>query len=321
MKKLLVASLVALLSLPLICQANPRRLTIATAGTAGALYPMGVALAQVITQKAPGFAASAEASAGSLENLRNLARGQVEWGISQNEVAQMAHAGQDQWKGRPIKGLRSLFGTLVSWVQIFAPADSPVKGVADLAGRKVGVGAPGSGGEQAARRVLAFHGLTYDKIQAQFMSNRDMVAALKDGALDAFIITHPLRSAALMDLTTGFKVKMLPVADPAFYKKHPYYSRRTIPAGTYQGVDQAVETPTSRIVMYTSTQAGLSPDEVHDLLAVIWQNAEAWTKVHPAVKAHTSLAQALEGVRVPLHPGAARFYREKGLNIPADLLP
>jgi len=320
MKRILLASLCLCLALAVPAWAGPKRITIATAGTAGALYPMGVAMAETINRHAKGFAASAEASAGSLQNLRNLAAGKVDWGISMNEAAYLAYHGLDKWRGRPVKEIRSLFGTLISWLQIFAPADSPLKTVADFKGRRIGLGAPGSGGEQAARRVLAYYGLSYQDIKPEFMSNPEMVAALKDGTLDAFIITHPLRSAALMDLTSSFKVKLIPVADPGFYRKYPYYTMRQIPAGTYPGVKQAVPTPTNRVNMYVSTRSGLSADDVYALLKAVWDHADEWRGVHPAVKRYTTLKDALVAIKVPLHPGAVRFYRERGFTIPARLL-
>jgi TRAP transporter TAXI family solute receptor len=300
--------------------AGVKRISIGTAGTAGALYPMGVAMAQAINRHVPGFKASAEASAASLENIRNLAQGKVDWAISQNEIAFLAYNGRGVYKGRAVKSLRSLFGTLISWAQIFAAASSPFKSVRDLKGKRVGVGAPGSGGERTARMILSYYGLSYKDIKPVFMSNTEMVAALKDGTIDAFIITHPLRSAALLDLTTSFKVKMIPVADPGFYKKYPFYTMRLVPVGVYRNVNKPVPTPTSRVVMYTSTRAGLTTAQVYALLKGVWEHSGEWTGTHPAVKKYTTLKDAVKGLAIPLHPGAVKFYREKGLKIPAALI-
>jgi len=297
-----------------------QRISIGTAGTAGALYPMGVAMAQTISRHVLGFKASAEASSASVENLRNLAQGEVDWAISQQEVAYLAYNGKGKYQGRALTSLQSLFGTLISWAQIFAPADSPLKSVADFKGKRIGVGAPGSGGERAAKAILDYYGLSYQDLTPEFMGNTEMVAALKDGTLDAFIITHPLKSAALMDLTTSFKVKMIPVADAGFYQKHPYFTRREVPAGVYANVDAAVPTPTSRVVMYTDQAAGLSAEAVYQLLRGIWEHSGEWSGSHPAVKKYTTLPDAVKGLTIPLHPGAARYYQEKGLAVPAELI-
>ncbi len=300
--------------------AGDRRISIGTAGTAGALYPMGVAMAETINRHVPGFKASAEASSASLENIRNLAQGDVDWAISQNEVAFQAFNGQGDYEGRAVPSLRSLFGTLISWVQIFTAADSPIKDLKDFNGKRIGVGAPGSGGERAAQKILSYYGLTYKDIKAEFMSDAEMVTALKDGTLAAFIITHPLKSAALLDLTTSFKVKMIPVADEGFYKTYPYFTKRDVPAGTYRNVDEPIPTPTSRVVMYTSTKADLSADEVYALLKGIWEYTDEWVETHPAVKKYTTLKDAVKGLNVPLHPGAVKYYKEKGLVVPEALI-
>lgn len=322
MKKILVvlAGIVFVLSFANPGMAADKRISIGTAGTAGALYPMGVAMAETINRHVPGFKASAEASGASLENIRNLSQGNVDWAISQNEVAFMAYNGLDRYEGKEVKSLRSLFGTLLSWAQIFTSADSGIGSIRDFKGKRIGVGAPGSGGERVAQKVLSYYGLTYNDVKAEFMSNPEMVSALKDGTLDAFIITHPLKSAALLDLTTSFKVKMIPVADEGFYQKYPFFTKRDVPAGTYRNVDTPVATPTSRIVMYTSTKAGLTTEQVYALLKGVWENSEEWVNTHPAVKKYTSLKDAVKGLSVPLHSGAVKYYREEGLDIPQSII-
>ena len=134
-----------LTAISLIVLANPdisltaeRRISIATAGTAGALYPMGVAMAETINRHVDGFKATAESSSASLENIRNLAQGNVEWGISQNEVAYLAYHGKEKYENRPVTSLRSLFGTIISWAQIFTTADSSIQSIADFKGNVLG---------------------------------------------------------------------------------------------------------------------------------------------------------------------------------------
>ncbi|MEX0730022.1 MAG: TAXI family TRAP transporter solute-binding subunit [Aquisalimonadaceae bacterium] len=300
--------------------AQTTRITIGTAGTAGALYPMGVAMAETINRHADGIRASAEATGGSVENMRLMAGGDMEWGISANELAYMAYQGEGAYEGHRIESLRSLFGTVKSWVQIFAAADSDLESVADFEGKRIGVGPAGSGGEQSAQMLLAHHGLSYDDVREEFMTNADMIASLQDGQLDAFVITHPLRSAPLIDLTTSFDVKMIPVADDEFYAEYPFYEKSEVPPGSYGSVKDAVYTPTSRIVMYTSTNAGLSDDQVYAMIKAVWDNADEWQDVHAAVTNSTTLEAALNGLDgVPLHAGARRYYEEQGMEIPESL--
>ncbi len=300
-------------------QEEAKTISIATAGTAGALYPMGVALAEVLNNNIEGMTASAESSGASMENMRNLKQGNVEWGISQNEVAYQAYNGVGDYEGNQFPELRSLFGTLISWVQIFVPADSDIETVADFAGKRIGVGQAGSGGEAAAKKVLTFYGLDYDSITPEFISDAEMVNALKDGVLDGFISTHPLKSAALLDLTTTFDVKLISVADEGFYDEYPYYTRLTIPAGTYKGVGYPVDTPTSRIVMYTTKD--LPEDLVYESMKAIWKHADDWVKVHASVEKYTTLEDACTNLSAPLHKGAARYYEEMGVAIPEEYEP
>ncbi len=293
--------------------------SIATAGTAGALYPMGVAMAEVLNANLDGVTVSAESSGASLENVRNLMQGNVEWGISQNEVAYHAYIGKGAYEGKQFKDIRSLFGTVVGWVQIFVPADSDLNSVADFAGKRIGVGQAGSGGEAAAKRILAYYGLDYNSITPEFISDSEMVSALKDGILDGFICTHPLKSAALLDLTSTFDIKMIPVADDGFFKEHPYYTRQTIPEGTYKGVDYKVTTPTTRVVMYTTKNM---PEElVYQAIKTIWENTDGWINVHAAVTRYTQFNDACSSLAIPLHKGAAKYYEEAGLAIPAKCAP
>ncbi len=300
-------------------QEDAQTISIATAGTSGALYPMGVALAEVLNANVDNMTASAESSGASLENMRNLMQRNVEWGISQNEVAYLAYAGKGTYEGAQFSDLRSLFGTLISWVQIFVPADSDVETPADFKGLRIGVGQAGSGGEAAAKKVLGYYGLDYDSIRPEFISDAEMVNALKDGVIDGFISTHPLKSAALLDLTTTFDVKIIPVLDENFYTDYPYYTKKTIPAGTYRGVDYPVTTPTSRIVMYTTKD--VSVDATYEAMKAVWENMDAWVNVHAAVAKYTNLEDACINLSAPLHAGAAKFYREQGVNIPVEYEP
>ncbi|BAS28204.1 TAXI family TRAP transporter solute-binding subunit [Limnochorda pilosa] len=316
---ILVVSLAA--TAAVAAAAPKRRFVIATAGTAGALYPMGVAMAETINRHSDRFMASAESSAASVANLRNLHEGNVEWGIAQSEIATFAYNGQEIFKGREMKELRALFATVGSYFQVFVPASSPVRSIQDLKGKRVGVGQPGSGGEIDARMVLAHCGLDYKSVTPAFLTDAEMVDALRDGDLDAIMVTHPLRSAALIDLTTSFKVRMLSVDDPAFYASHPFFLQATVPAGTYDSVDVDVRTPFSRVIMFTTTGADFSDDDIYHLLDTIFSNREEWRTSHASVDRTVTLEAALDGIAVPLHPGAVKYFQDHGLTVPAELLP
>ena len=322
-----VMLLCALLSFSLVAgavisaQDGTKRFSIGTAGTAGALYPMGVAMGQTITRHVPGLAATGEATAASVENIRNLSAGKLVMGISQNEIAWLAYNGQGDFKGRKSDSLRSLFSTIYSYVQIFAKADSPLKSIKDFKGKVVGVGAAGSGGEMAARMILGYYGLSYKDIKPQFIPETEAVSALKDGRIAAFICTHPLKSAALMDLTNSAAVKMIPIADDGFYKKFPFYTRYEIPANTYKGIDYPVPVPISRVIMLTTKTSTLSDDEVYSVVKAIWENRGEWSSVHASVDKQVLFETALKELSVPMHVGAIRYFQEKGVQIDKSLYP
>ncbi|HOX31734.1 MAG TPA: TAXI family TRAP transporter solute-binding subunit [Spirochaetales bacterium] len=298
-----------------------KRFSIGTAGTAGSLYPMGVAMGQTITKHVPGLAATGEATAASVENIRNLAAGKLAMGISQSEIAWLAYTGSGDFQKRKADSLRSVFSTIYSYVQIFAKADAPIASPKDFKGKAVGVGAAGSGGEMAARMILGYYGLDYKDIRPQFISETEAVSALKDGRIAAFICTHPLKSAALMDLTNSTAVKMIPIAEQGFYGKFPFYTRYTIPAGTYKGVDYPVDVPISRVIMLTTKDGMLGEDEVYSIVKAVWENREEWSGVHASVKSQVTFETALQELSVPLHPGAIKYYLERGVAIDKALYP
>lgn len=342
MKKLLRSASILLLVLFLIAQlsacsskpapdsSNPgnpgtstpgevRRFTIGTAGTAGALYPMGVAMAETISKHVEGFAATGEATAASIENLRNLHDGKMGWAISQTEIASMAYYGKADYAASPYTDIRALYSTIYNYLQVFTSANSTINSVADFKGKTIGVGAAGSGGEMAARALLDVYGLSYADIKPQFMPESEAVSALKDGKIDGFIATHPLKSAAMTELTTSMKAKLIAVDNDAFYKANPAYSKYTVPAGTYKDIDVDVVIPRSRIIMCTSTNAGFTDDEIYNMVKAIWENRTEWAGCNASVEKQVNIETALEEIDIPLHPGAIKYFEEIGVTVPAAL--
>jgi hypothetical protein len=298
-----------------------KRISIGTAGTAGALYPMGVAMAETISKHVPGIACTGEATAASVENIRNLTSGNLALGISQSDIAWLAYNGKGDFEKRKADDLRALFSTIYSYVQAFTLADSSINTIHDFKGKAIGVGAAGSGGEMVARMLLDFYGITYDDIRPQFIPESEAVTALKDKKIAAFICTHPLKSAALMDLTTSAKVKMINFDDDALYEAFPFWTRFDIPAGTYANIDTVVSVPISRVVMLTSTKADLTDEEVYNIVKAIWENRDEWGSVTSSVSSQVKLDAALSEIPVPLHVGAIKYFTEKGFTIPSSLIP
>ena len=321
MKKLVSLMLCAVLCLACVSAfAETKYITIGTAGTAGALYPMGIAMAQTITDHVEGISATGEATAASIQNLRDLHEGNSELGISQSEVAFYAYNGQMDYEGNAFTDIRALYSTIYNYLQVFVAADSDIQSIADLKGRTVSMGSAGSGGEMAARALLSAYGLDYTTVNAQFMGESDGASALKDGKIDAMIATHPLASAALTELTTSMKVRMIEIPEgDKFYEVYPLYTPYSVPAGTYKDIDVDVVTPRSRIIMCTSINSGLTDDEIYEIVKAVWENRDEWAGSAKAVQTQVVIEHVLEEIAIPLHPGAIRYFEELGITIPDSL--
>lgn len=318
-----IAALLLAMTLAFACIASASAttyITIGTAGTSGALYPMGVAMAQTISDHIPDTVATGEATAASIQNLRDLHEGNTELGISQSEVAFYAYNGMLDYEGNAFTDIRALYSTIYNYLQVFVPADSEVKTIEDLKGKTVSMGSAGSGGEMAARALLSAYGMDYSSVNAQFMGESDGATALKDGKIDAMIATHPLASAALTELTTSMTVRMIDIpADSKFYETYPLYTPVAVPVGTYNGIDVEVITPRSRIIMCTSTESGLSDDDIYTIVKTVWENRDEWAGSAKSVQKQAVLETALEEIAIPLHPGAIRYFEEIGMEVPEAL--
>ena len=321
MKKIVAIALCLVLCLGAASAfAATQYITIGTAGTSGALYPMGVAMAQTITDHVEGMTATGEATAASIQNLRDLHEGNTELGISQSECAFYAYNGLMDYEGNPFTDIRALYSTIYNYMQIFVAADSDINSVVDLKGKTISVGAPGNGGEMAARALFAAYGMDYSVITPQFMTDSDGATALKDGKIDAVVVTHPLASAALTELTTSMKTKLIEIGpDDPFYEAYPLYTPTAVPVGTYQGIDQEVIVPRSRIIMCTSTESGLSDGDIYEIVKAVWENRDEWAGSAKSVETQAVIEHVLEEIAIPLHPGAIRYFEEIGVEVPENL--
>lgn len=315
-----ILALCMLLGASTACADSVKRFTIGTGGTSGAMYPMGVSMGETITDHAEGLAATGEATAASIENLRNLHQGMMGMGTAMTDVASLAYQGKGEWDGMAFTDIRSLFSMFPGHLVVFTAENSDVHSVADLKGRAIGVGAAGSGGEMMARELLALYGLSYDDVRPQFIPDAEGVEALKDGKIDAIIVTLSLNSAALLDLTSSMDTRIIQLDDELFYEAFKAYVPYTIPGGYYADIEEDVVTPQDFVAMYTSTNSGLTDDEVYAIVKAIWENRSEWETSHAQAK-NTTLENALLGLDVPLHPGALRYYEEIGLEIPDYLRP
>ncbi len=289
------------------------RLAIGTASTGGTWYPLGGGVANMINRYVKGYYAAAHPSGASIENIRAIVKKQDALTLSMPDTAFQAYNGLEAFAGKPVKELRGLMATYPIDIQFFVPAKSAVMGIKDLKGKKIAVGAPGSGTEAMARYVLKVYGLTYDDIDEQFLSATETTEAIKDGNIDAGIVTLGTPAPTLMDLFTQRDTRFLdiePEVADKINKEFPAYYPRTIPAGTYKGQDKPHHT-LAWMGLFVVHQ-DMSEKLAFDILQAVFAHKDELDKIHAQFKKISS-ENAVKGMSIPWHPGAEKFFKEAGV--------
>ena len=286
---------------------------ILTGGQSGVYYPLGVALSQIYAKAIPNVRATAQVTKASAENLNLLQAGRGELALA------LADSVSDAWKGdaeagfpKKLDKLRGLSGTYSNYIQIVANADSGIKTLADLKGKRISVGAAKSGTELNARAIFKAAGLTYaDLAKVEYLPFGESVELIKNRQLDATLQSAGLGVASIRDLSTSVKIVVVPVpADVVAKVGDAAYQTAVIPANTYTGQTQDV--PTAAIPNFLVTHSGVSDELAYQMAKQMYENIDTLYAAHNAAKA-IKREIAIKGMPVPLHPGAERYYREVGL--------
>lgn len=289
------------------------RMAIGTASTGGTWYPLGGGLANIINKYVPGYYAAAHPSGASIENIRAISKKQDGIALSMPDTAFQAYKGQEAFANKPVKELRGLMSTYPIDIQFFALAGKGIEKITDLKGKKVAVGAPGSGTEAMARYILKVYGLTYDDIDEQFLSATETTEALQDGNIDVGIVTLGTPAPALIDLATQREIRFIdidPVTAEKINKEFPAYFPTVIPAGTYKNQTQPHHT-LSWMGIFVVHQ-DMSDQLAYDIVKAVFDHKEDLYAIHAQFKGITP-ENAVKGMPVPFHPGAEKYFREKGL--------
>jgi TRAP transporter TAXI family solute receptor len=284
------------------------RLSIATGGVAGVYYVYGGAYAAAIGKSLPGYVATAEVTAASVDNLRLVGAKKSAIGFTLMDTAGDAVAGRSPFDAPiPVKALARIYTT---YVQVVA-RDPAIRTLADLKGKRVSLGAPGSGSEILALRLLRAAGLDPDKdIRRQGLGIGETTSALADGSIDAFIWTGGLPTPGVTELAINRPIHLLPTVQYLPAMKQAFgevYAETVIPAGVYKGVDTPM--PTIGIDNLLVVHADMPEQEAHDLAKVLFEQRAAIEAVHPEAR-NLDLAKATATGPVPLHPGARRYFDE-----------
>jgi uncharacterized protein len=288
-------------------------INVLTGGTSGVYYPLGVALATLFNEKIEGANATAQATKASVENLNLLQAGKGELAFTLADAASQAWAGNEEagYKGKLDK-LRHVAAIYNNYIQIVATAESGIKTLADLKGKRISVGAPKSGTELNARAVLKAAGLTYEDFEkVEYLAFAESVDLMKNRQLDVTLQSAGLGVASIKDLATAVPIVIVAIPPEVIAAVgDPAYQAGTIKAGTYQGQDADVATAAIRNLLLTHD--GLADDLVYAMVDTLYANLETMVAAHKAASA-IKLDKSSTESPVPLHPGAEKFYREKGL--------
>jgi len=288
-------------------------INVLTGGTSGIYYPLGVALSQVYTKVIPDAKTAVQATKASAENLNLLQAGRGEIAFTLGDALSDAYNGNEEAGFKtPLKKLRTIAGIYPNYIQIVASAESGIKTLADLKGKRISVGAPKSGTELNARAVLKAAGLTYkDFSKVEYLAFGESVELMKNRQLDVTLQSAGLGVSSLRDLATSMKIVVVAVPKDIVAKVgDAAYQPAMIPAKTYEGQDADV--PSIAIDNYLVTHDGVSEDVVYKMTKGVYDNLDALVAAHTAAKA-IKRDNAIKTLPAPLHPGAAKYFREVGL--------
>ncbi|MCS3453144.1 MULTISPECIES: TAXI family TRAP transporter solute-binding subunit [Bradyrhizobium] len=310
--KLVAAAIVAasVLSAP-VAQAE-QFINVLTGGTSGVYYPLGVAMGKIYGDKIPGVKTQVQATKASVENLVLLQQGRGEIAFTLGDSLKAAWEGDAEagFKNKLDK-LRTIGAIYPNYIQIVATGESGIKTLADLKGKSLSVGAPKSGTELNSRAILAAAGMSYKDLgKVEYLPFAESVDLMKNRQLNATLQSAGLGVASLKDLSTSSEITVVAVPKETVDKIGPPFVSVIIPANTYTGQDKDV--PTAAVVNYLVTSSAVSDDLAYQMTKLVYESLPELANAHAAGK-EIKLEAAATGSPVPLHPGAIRYYKEKGL--------
>lgn len=293
--------------------AAPTFINVLTGGTSGVYYPIGVAMSQLYGSGIEGAKTSVQATKASVENLNLLQSGRGEIAFALGDSVEDAWNGvEDAGFKAPLTRIRAIAATYPNYIQIVASQESGIKTLEDLKGKRISVGAPKSGTELNARAIFKAAGLSYkDMGRVEFMPYAESVELIKNRQLDATLQSSGLGMAAIRDLASMVPITFVAIPEEVVAKiDSQAYQAKVIPAGTYDGQDQDV--PTAAIVNLLVSHEKVSDEVAYQMTKLLYDNLPRLRTAHSAAN-DIKLENATEGLPIPLHPGAERFYKEAGV--------
>lgn len=317
--KLLGVAFAAALAIGATGAAAQQQLSIATGGTGGVYYPYGGGMAEMITKYIDGYSAVAEVTGASVENMGLIARGESDIALVLADTAFAGFTGTGAFEERKLADSRALGSIYPNAMQIVALADSGISSLADLAGKRVSVGAPGSGTEVSTQTLLAANGITYDDIEEQRLNFNETADALRDGDIDAGFWSVGPPTSSILNLAATRDIVLIPLTEAevaAALAAEPTFAAYTLRAGLYEGMDAAVPTISTPNVLVVD--AGMDDELAYLITKALFEHVADLIAVHPAAN-DTTVEFSVGSTPIPLHPGALRYYEEVGATIPDKL--
>jgi len=313
---LAAAALFALSSLPAPAAAQQKFVTIGTGGVTGVYYAVGGAVCRLMNKDRAktGIRCSVESTGGSVFNANAIGTGEQEFGLAQSDVQFNAAKGEAQFKGKAIADLRAVFSVHPEPFTVLARKEANIAKFEDFKGKRFNIGNPGSGTLASMEELLKQMGWTRaDFSLAAELKADEQGTALCDNKIDGFFygVGHP--SAAIQDPTTACGAKLVPLtgsAVDALVAAHPYYAKVSIPGGMY--ANNPNPTPTYGVLATMMTSAKVPDQVVYDLVKAVFENFDEFKKLHPAFANLDPRHMVKDGLSAPLHPGAIKYYKEKG---------
>ena len=286
-------------------------LNIGTGGTAGTYYPIGGAMAEILNKEIPGMSASAQSTGASVANVNMLGDGTIDLATVQNDIAYYAAHGTEMFVDKKVDGLKGVASLYPETCQFVTLKSSGIKSLSELKGKRIAVGAVGSGVEANVRQILAVYGISYDDIDAQYLSFAEGASALKDGNVDVAVLTAGYPTASVQDIAAQNPVRLLPVEDKIaddLIAQYPFYTKTVIPGGTYAGFDEAV--PSVSVMAMLVAGPTVNEELGYKVTKAIFSHLDRLQAAH-AVGKQITRDSVKAGMSLPMHEGAEKYFNEK----------
>lgn len=298
-----------------------QQLSISTGGTGGVYYPLGGGLAELINKYVDGHSAVAEVTGASVENMGLIGRGDSDLALALADTVYQAYTGTGRFEDRRIEKTRALASVYPNAVQIVTLKGTGIASLQDLKGKRVSVGAPGSGTEVNAKALLEANGISYDDISVQRLNFNETADALRDGDIDAGFWSVGPPTSSILNLAVTRDIALVALTDEEIdnaRKLEPVFAPYTLRAGMYDKVDEAVKTISIPNVLVVN--ADMPDDLAYAITKVLFEKVGELIAIHPAAN-DTTVEFSMTSTPVPLHPGALRYYQEIGAQVPDQLKP